>query len=348
MSNTTVFQFIGYVCILSLGLSSCWGGKNKHIPDVSGITVDYKIHRFEQDFFALDTNDITTSIAALEVKYPEFTNFYLQNILQIKKPWDTTGVYLQHIKGFLGFPFTQQLYDTTQIVYGDFTSTQQEMDQGFQFYKYYFPEKDIPTIYTFISEFTYGILFPPSENAIGIGLDLFLGAEYPYYSYPPLSLPAYISRTQDKTHLPSKVFQAIAADLAGEQKGSKFIDQIIHNGKQLFILDHLLPHTPDSLKLGFTSTQTEWCEENELAMWAFFLKEELLYSNEYQKFKSLVSDSPYATGMPEEAPGKAGNWMGWQIIKFYMARFPETSLQKLIDLKDPAEILNKSRYKPRN
>jgi len=154
MSKTTTFQLIGYVFILILGLSSCWGGKSKHIPDVSGITVDYNIHRFEQDFFTLDTNDINEAIAALEVKYPEFTHFYLQNVLQIKKPWDTTGVYLQHIKGFLRFPFTKQLYDTTQIVYGDFSSIQQEMDQGFQFYKYYFPEKEIPTIYTFISEFT--------------------------------------------------------------------------------------------------------------------------------------------------------------------------------------------------
>ncbi len=348
MSKTTTFQLIGYVFILILGLSSCWGGKSKHIPDVSGITVDYNIHRFEQDFFTLDTNDINEAIAALEVKYPEFTHFYLQNVLQIKKPWDTTGVYLQHIKGFLRFPFTKQLYDTTQIVYGDFSSIQQEMDQGFQFYKYYFPEKEIPTIYTFISEFTYGILFPPKENAIGIGLDLFLGAEYPYYYYPPLNLPAYIARTQDKAHLPAKVFQAIAADLVGEQKGSKFIDQIVHNGKQLYLLDHLLPYTQDSLKLGFTSAQTNWCQGNEFAMWAFFLKEELLYSNDHKKFKSLVSDSPYATGMPEEAPGKAGNWMGWQIVKSYMARFPETSLQELIDLKDSADFLNKSRYKPKN
>jgi len=114
------------------------------------------------------------------------------------------------------------------------------------------------------------------------------------------------------------------------------------------LLDHLLPYTQDSLKLGFTSAQTNWCQGNEFAMWAFFLKEELLYSNDHKKFKSLVSDSPYATGMPEEAPGKAGNWMGWQIVKSYMARFPETSLQELIDLKDSADFLNKSRYKPKN
>ncbi len=343
-----IYRYFCGIVLLSVGLTACWGDKNKDIPDVSAIPVDYNIHRFEEALFALDTNDVHTGIASLEQKYPDFTDFYLQNILQVKKPWDTTGVYKQHIKGFLTYPFTQQLYDTTQIVFHDFSEVEQRLKQGFQFYKYYFPEEELPDIYTFISEFSYGIVLPPIENTIGIGLDLFLGKDYPYYYYPPLSLPAYIARTQDQAHLPAKVFDGMIDDLVGEAKGSNFLDIIIHNGKKLYALDHILPYEPDSIKLGFTEVQTNWCAENELEMWAFFLEEELLYSNEYKKFKSLVSDSPFATGMPPEAPGKAGNWVGWQIVKAYMQRQPETTLQELVAIKDAQEIFSKSRYKPRN
>lgn len=342
------YRNLSGIVLLSVGLTACLGDKSKDIPDVSAIPVNYNIHRFEQALFALDTNDIQAEVAILEQKYPDFTEFYLQSILQVKKPWDTTGIYKQHIKGFLTYPFTQQLYDTTQIVFHDFSKIDQRLKQGFQFYQHYFPDKDVPDIYTFISEFSYGIVLPPIDNTIGIGLDLFLGKDYPYYYYPPLSLPAYIARTQDQAHLPAKVFEGVVDDLVGEANGGKFLDLIIHNGKKLYVLDHLLPYEPDSIKLGFTDAQTNWCAENELEMWAFFLKEELLYSNEYKKFKSLVSDSPFATGMPPEAPGKAGNWVGWQIVKAYMQRQPDRTLQELVAITDTQEIFSKSRYKPKN
>lgn len=348
MSEKTIFKVFGFFILLSLGLTSCWGGKNTHIPDVKGIKVNYNLHRFEQDLFAIDTNDITGGVAALKQKYPEFADFYFQRILQIQKPWDTTGVYLQHIKGFLTHSFTQQLYDTTQIVYKDFASVSDQLKQGFQFYKYYFPEKEIPTIYTFMSEFSYGVILPPIDNSIGIGLDLFLGEDYKYYYLPPLSMPKYIAKNQDKAHLAAKVFDGLISDMQGELRSNKFIDNIIHNGKRLYILDQLMPYEPERIKLGFTEAQTKWCKENELAMWAFFLKEELLYSNEQQKFKSLVSESPSSSGMPAESPGRAGNWMGWQIVKAYMNRFPETTLKDLLAMKDATALLSKARYKPRS
>ena len=348
MSEKTVFKVFGFIVLISLGLTSCWEDKNKHIPDVTGINVDYKLLRFEQDLFSIDTNDIIADVAALQQKYPQFADFYFQRILQIKKPWDTTGVYLEHIKGFLTYSFTQQLYDTTQIVYNDLSSVSNQLKQGFQFYKYYFPEKEIPTIFTFISEFSYGVILPPIDNSIGIGLDLFLGASYKPYYLPPLSMPKYIAKNQDKDHLVAKVFDGLLSDMQGENRGGKFIDYIIHNGKRLYMLDQIMPYEPDSIKLGFTTAQTKWCEENELAMWAFFLKEELLYSNDQQKFRSLVSESPSSSGMPPESPGRAGNYMGWQIVKAYMQRFPETSLQDLLALDDATTLLSKARYKPRN
>jgi len=153
MSKTTFLQLILGIVLFSVGLLGCWGGKSKHIPDVSAISAEFDIHRFEQELFLLDTNDIQTGVAALEQKYPAFSDFYFQRLLQVKKPWDTTGVYQQHIRGFLTYPFTQQLYDTTQIVFHDFSEMEQKLTQGFQFYKYYFPDQPIPDIYTFISEF---------------------------------------------------------------------------------------------------------------------------------------------------------------------------------------------------
>lgn len=330
-----------------LALSSCFGDKDKNIPDVSGVEVALKINRFDQELFAIDTNQVAKGIEDLEKKYPDFSKFYLERVLQIKKPWDTTGVYRTHVNGFLTYPFVRDLHHKVDSLYGDFSSVEKELVKGFKFYKHYFPKRAIPELYTFVSEFTYGLALPPKGNSLAIGLDLFLGKEYPYYYYPPLSLPKYVARTQDKAHLPAKIFEGMVEDIVGTLQGNRFIDHIIHNGKKTYILDQLLPYTPDSVKLGYTAQQVEWIENSELEIWAYFLKEEMMYSDDFQNFKSLVTPAPKSSGMPEESPGEAGNWMGWQIIKAYMKRNPETSLSDLVALSDVQEILVKSKYKPR-
>jgi len=336
--------------ILSISLNcfvACSDDKDKNIPDVSDVEVTIKVNRFDQDLFAIDTNQVTAGIQALEEKYPDFTDFYLSRALQVKKPWDTTGAYREYTKGFLTYPFVRELHHKVDSVYGDFKPIEQELEQGFQFFKHYFPEKEVPEFYTFISEFTYGIAIPPTGNAIAIGLDLYLGEDFEYYYYPPLSLPKYLVRTNDKAHLSSKVFKGIVDDLVGPVKGNRFIDHIITNGKKMYILDQLMPYAPDSIKLGYTAKQVEWVNAYELDVWGHLLKEEMMYSDDYKNYKSMVTPAPKSAGLTEDSPGEVGNWIGWQIVKAYMKRQPETTLQELIALDDMQEILTKSRYKPR-
>lgn len=327
-------------------LFSC-NNKDKNIPDVSSVKVDLKINRFEQDFFAIDTNNIVAGIENIEKKYPDFSDFYFQQVLQIKKPWDTTGVYRQHVKGFLTFPFVRELHHKVDSTFQDFSKIEKDLQQGLQFYKYYFPEKEIPEFNTFVSEFTYSIALPPRGYSVAIGLDFFLGKDFKYYYFEPLNLPKYVARTQDKEHLAAKIFAGLVEDMVGSAKGNRFLDHIIHNGKKTYILDQLLPYSPDSIKLGYTAKQVQWCNNSESAIWDYFLQEKMIFSDKFQDFKSLITLAPNSAGMPEEAPGQVGNWMGWQIVKAYMRKNPETTLQELIDLKNVQEILTKSKYRPR-
>ena len=108
-----------------------------------------------------------------------------------------------------------------------------------------------------------------------------------------------------------------------------------------------MPYTPDSIRLELPQTQVDWLKDNELEMWAHFLKEELLYSTDFQKFRKLVDYSPSSPGMPAEAPGRTANYMGLKIVEAFMQRYPDLSLQDLLSLEDAQYILEQSRYKPR-
>ena len=65
--------------VLLIVLIGC--GTKKQIPDVSKVQVTLSTQHFEQDFFAMDTTQIDTSIQQLFNKYPVFMVDFLQNIL---------------------------------------------------------------------------------------------------------------------------------------------------------------------------------------------------------------------------------------------------------------------------
>lgn len=318
------------------------------VPNVDHIDVSVDLRRFEQDLFALDTNDLETGLATLEARYPEFSEVYFTYVLGSKNQQVAPEGHVPYVRGFLAHPAIRYLYDTTQVVYPQLEDVKTEFHQAFQFFKYYFPDRPTPKVTTFISEYSIAA-FIYGEGDLGVGLDFFLGADYPYAQYNPNNpnFSAYLSRSFDRRHLVSKSLQPLVRDLVGETRGSRLVDFMIDNGKQLYILKALLPYTADSILLELPETQVSWLKNNELEMWAHFLKEDLLYSTDFQKFRKLVDYSPSSPGMPPEAPGRTANFVGWKIVEAFMRRHPELNLQDLIALPDAQYILEQSRYKPK-
>lgn len=335
-------------CTAALLFQAC-GGERREVPDVSNISANVKIERFEQDLFRLDTSNMAASLAKLEARYPGFSKVFFNQVLRSKNPAIAPQGHETYVKGFISFPPVRHLFDTCSLVFANMDDVAAQFDQAFRLFKYYLPERRTPdTITTFLSEYSYaGFLY--GENALAIGLDLFLGAYYPYARYNPgqEAFSSYLVRTYTRDHIVSKSMQLLIDDLLGPPSGNRMLDAMIFNGKKLYLLDLTMPNTPDSIKLEITSKQTDWLRDNELEMWAFFLDEQLLYSTEWKDIRKYVDYSPNSPGMPEEAPGRTANWMGWQIVKAYMELFPETTPEQLIAMKDAQVLLEKSRYKPK-
>ena len=329
---------------------SCDDDKGKYIPDVSNISSDVTIKRFEQDLFTMDTLNFDASLSQLREKYPEFSAIFFNQLLGANDPRIAPQGEQAYIKGFINFPPIRHLYDTTQVVFGDMQDIKEEFDQAFQFFQYYFPNRKVPDVTTFISE--YGLAtFIYGDNSLAVGLDFFLGSDYPYAYHNPANpnFSAYLTRSFNKDHLVLKTLMPMIEDrdYLGNPTGDRLLDLMVHNGKKLHILSQLLPYAPDSVIMEYTQKQIDWVEKNEFEMWNHLLTENLLYSNSMKDTRKLVEYSPHSSGMPPEAPGRTANWLGWQIVKAYMKRHPDTSLDELINLKDAQVILDQSKYKPR-
>ncbi len=341
-------QRILVILLVVLGLAtSCQQESRTDVPDVSDIEVEVDIRRFDQELFSLDTNQMATELAALEERYPFFSSIYFNRILGTRDPEVAPQGHEAFIRGFINYPTVRKLYDTIQMVFPTLDPYREDFAQAFRYFQYYYPGQPVPDVTTYLSEYSIGA-FIYGDNQLAVGLDFFLGADYPYQKYYPNNpnFSAYLTRSFTPEHLVTKTLRPLVDDLTGQGSGQSLLDMMVHNGKKLYLLDHLLPETPDSIKLEMTGAQVEWLKENERGIWAFFLEEDLLYSAEWQEVRKYVDYSPNSPGMPPEAPGRTGNWLGWKIVSAYMKRFPETSMQELMALRDAQELLTESRYKP--
>ncbi len=129
-------------------------------------------------------------------------------------------------------------------------------------------------------------------------------------------------------------------------KSGNLLNEMIYQGKLLYLADALLPDTEDSIKIGFSSKQLAWCIDHENDMWGFLIKNKLLFSTELTDISKYTGEGPFTTGFAKESPARTAVWIGWRIVRKFMKEYPATPIEKLMEEKEAQIILTKSKYKP--
>jgi len=325
--------------ILLVLLFSC---KSKNTPDVSHINVDVQIDRFEKAFFAIDTNALPQSLAALRNAYPNFYPTYMRDIIGIN-PIDTATFPV--LKKII-FSY-RSLNDTIQEKYSNVDWLQNELIYDFRFVKYYYPKYNIPRVITFIGTLDApGIILSPAY--LGIGLHQYVGKNFSGYQLSEVKqlYPAYIARRFDKEYISANCMKAVVDDLYPDKStGKPLIEQMIEKGKQWFLLDHFAPDAADSVKTGFTQKQLDWVQENEGNIWPVVLKENL-YSIDPVVIQNYIGEAPYTPNMPQASPGNIGQWIGWRIVQRFADKNKKMHVQQV--LQTPAKtIFEGANYRPK-
>lgn len=335
---------------------SCKSDKN--IPDVSAVKVNLESRRFEQDFFAMDTNNVAASIQQVLKKYPRFTPDFIENILGLDMdslliPFNTQDNAVRlFIKDYM------PIKDSSDKIFKNFSRENDEIKQGLQFVKYYFPDYKLPqSVITFIGPInanfetsfgTQGDIL--TSEGLGIGLQLHLGKNFSFYRSPEgqEQYPDYLSNNFDPEHIPVNSMRNIIDDLFPDRSiGKPLIEQMVEKGKRLYLLTKFLPYTPEHLCVGYTEKQLKDSYTNEAIIWDFFLNNELLNNADQSVVKNYIGESPKTQEFGSDSPGNLGSFAGLQIVKKYMEKFPEIKLKDLMTT-EAREIFNKSKYKPRS
>lgn len=313
-------------------------------PDISGVQVEMKMKRMEKDLFSLSASGYPSQIDSLLKKYPVLFPFYFNEIGGWNLETDTGTAWKDSVWQYVQSPYSKALYDSTMVRFADLTDFEQNLQEGFRYYKYYFPQAIIPEVSTLLNAppaFTIG------NDLLCISLDKYLGPGSGFYKYETAPVPQYLLRRFTPDYMVSNCMHVMAtANFEFSTSGKKLLDAMIYNGKILFLQRQVLPATADSIITGYTQADLQWCIDNEPEIWKFFIEKKLLYSPDPLLYSKYVSEGPSTSGMPEAAPGNIGSWVGWRIVTAFMQKNKGLTLQQLMDEQDAQKILTESKYKP--
>ncbi|MGA9269254.1 MAG: gliding motility lipoprotein GldB [Lutimonas sp.] len=298
--------------------------EKQNAPDLSGITSDPEIIRFEQLFYESSAEDLPD----LKARFP-----YLF-------PGDNAdSVWVNKIED----EDEQYLYEEVQKQYTDFSDQRSRLESLFKHMKYYFPSFEEPRIITMVTQVDYNNKVLYADSLLFVGLDLYLGEDHEVYG----DFPAYVKQNYQKDRLVVDVADALVRPILRPSDDNSFVSRMIQEGKRLEILGLLLPEVPKEEIIGYSQEQWNWAQMSESNIWKYFVQNELLYSTDPELSRRFIEEAPFSKFYMEvdrDSPGRIGSWFGWRIVEAYWSN-DDPGMRELITV-DNEELFKRSKYKP--
>ncbi|WP_259404595.1 gliding motility lipoprotein GldB [Hymenobacter sp. HSC-4F20] len=322
------------VLATGLGLAACSSGQEtcELSPEVAKVAAPVKLERLEKSFFQIK------SPAEAERFLQEHKLFARQFLQSRQYPAGVLGATLTRLATNSGLQKLGAQADTT------FRTEQlrPQLQLLFQHIRYYFPDFRVPPVNTFVSGLSQDLFV--NDSLLVISTDFFVG---PKAAYLP-NVPGYIQRRYTKEHVLPGVALAISSKYNQKQLTNQtMLGEMVQFGKALYFAEKVLPCTPDSLLMGYTSQEMAGVSFNEGKIWAHFIDKNLLYNTAPFTIQKYIGERPNIPEIDKTCPGRVGAWVGWQIVRKYMADHPNVTLKQLMAEKNAQRILNESRYRPK-
>lgn len=344
MLNNNLKSVLILFPVLILLMCSCNQNttEQKKKIDVSEVELKVKLLRFEKDLMTKDS--ITAeSLLDLKQKYGTFFNLFCTRICPIPIDIKNEKELIKQLNYFKFDKDIRSIYAKTDSVFPDLAWLNIELNDMFKHRKHYYPDSIVPEVVTFISAFNYAVI--TTDSLLMIGLDKYLGSKCEFY--PAMEYPVFMTNRLRKEYITVNCIQALyQKDYNADVLKNEMLAQMIYYGKMIYYSDMLAPEMNDTLKLGYTDQQLNWCVANEEKIWTLLVEQKLLYSTNPRAFLKLINDGPTTQGFPKESPARLGYFIGWQIVKAYMEKHPEVTLAQLCSENDAQKILTESKYKP--
>lgn len=295
---------------------------------------------------------IEVSFSSLEDSIPnlrtkqELVHFFshhvaLRDIFFGRKNYPSDSVFINKLFKRFVHPSFDTLLMEAKRVFGDGQSLKDEFRIAFANMKYYYPAFTVPRVETVITGLESDLFV--SDTLVIVGLDYYLGKKAKYRP----DMYAYMLRRYEKNFIVPSAMLLYGIDSkynyvnAGDRT---VLADMIAYGKAYYFAKQMLPCSPDSVFIGYTSKEIEGAKVNQDMIWKRLVDDEALFSTSQQMKQRFIAERPKTYEVGNECPGRIATWVGWQIVKEYMKQNPQTILPELMKMTDAQKIFKGSKY----
>ncbi len=305
---------------------------------VYGEDIPVKVNRFDKALYEYLKGEKNEDIFLNE--YRDFLDVYGESVIGIGKT-DSIG-YFDRLKQLFSHPSLMEIYETELKTFEDVSELEAGLSSGFGFLQSVFDSIQVPDIYMHVSGLNQNVVV--TDRFLSISGDKYLGSEYKWYV--PYFYDYLRQNMTPERVLPDYFLGFLMANFPFQGNDEVLLDQMIYEGKLRYILSLTLPTLSNAEIMGYTEEQNEWCKANESRMWKNIVQDKHLFNPNRFITEKYIHEAPYTSFLSNESPGKAGIWIGFQIVVAYVKQHPEVSLQELMYQTNYKKILQDSKYKP--
>ncbi len=332
-----IFAAIGLVIFL---MPACRKNRFEINPEKINLALNYR--HLERDLFPPGTRNPDAVLADIQKKYPDFYRDYFAGVLRLGNPDDQE--FNVPLAGFLNDVYIKQLADEAALVYSQTDDLEKTLTDAFRRYHHFLPQATVPKVVFCITALNYAVV--ATDSVMAIGLDMFLGSDFE--PYRALGYPDYVCKRKDKPHMIPEVLTGwLMSEFPKDINRLSMIDHMVYKGKIAFMVQVMLPDISDEFLFGFTKEQVEFIAGNEAQIWGNLIEKKLLFTEDKKEIQKIMEEAPFAAGMPREVPGRIGVWVGRNIVKSYLEKNENVSLENLMNNEDYKTIFTRSGYKPK-
>lgn len=311
------------IFFFNLGDSDTQGSANQ-------VEYSLKLNRFDSTFFNTPAEILKEELPVLREKYPAFF-MGTSDQFWINQKQDE---------------LQQKLYVEVKKEL-DFNKINRDIEDLLKHYYYFYPNRPSYELTSYISnlDFYNPVIIQDSLQQIFLASDDYLGPRHPAYG----QIDEYLAFYRDKRFIKSEVAENLAIAAAKvDNEDLSLINQMVWWGKIMYAKKQWMPEVEEYIVMRYPKDKWEFCEQTELDIWVFFVKENLLFDTKEDTKRRFIYLSPFSkfyTEFDSKSPGMIGQWVGLKIIESYMKN-NDVTLQELMRDTDHRTIFNKSKYRP--
>lgn len=184
------------------------------------------------------------------------------------------------------------------------------------------------------------------DSVMLIALNHYLGAEYEGYDH----WPVYERLLKEPSMMPYDIAEALVGTQYPYNGGDNatVLSRLLYEGALTHAKMQLVPDAEQMRALGYVSQQYDYLTEHEKELWENLVGNQLLFDTSATTIARLVNPAPITSILDGHCPGRAGRFIGYQMVKSYLKNNPDATLPFLLspDFYSVPDILSQVNYRP--